>query len=81
MGPGSLALHLEEVQRMGLTPILHHSPGLTFDVDTPEDFQNLTLKVPTIQEELSKWNFFLDTPGAPLPTLVTQLAGEQTNTE
>jgi 2-phospho-L-lactate guanylyltransferase len=81
MGPGSLALHLEQVQRMGLTPILQHTPGLTFDVDTPEDFQNLSHKMPTIQEELSRWRLFLDTPSAPLPTLITSLAGEQTNPE
>ena len=44
-GDGSLAKHLEEARRLGLEAAVHHSPGIAFDLDTPDDwsyFMHLT---------------------------------------
>jgi 2-phospho-L-lactate guanylyltransferase len=44
-GDGSLAKHLEEARRLGLQAALHDSPGIAFDIDTPDDwsyFMHLT---------------------------------------
>jgi 2-phospho-L-lactate/phosphoenolpyruvate guanylyltransferase len=40
-GPDSQRLHLQEAQRMGLTPQVIRLPGLAFDVDTPADLERL----------------------------------------
>jgi 2-phospho-L-lactate/phosphoenolpyruvate guanylyltransferase len=40
-GPDSQRLHLQEAQRMGLTPQVVHLPGLAFDVDSPADLERL----------------------------------------
>lgn len=40
-GPGSFALHLEEVRRLGLQPQVVESTGLEFDVDQPEHLADL----------------------------------------
>jgi 2-phospho-L-lactate/phosphoenolpyruvate guanylyltransferase len=40
-GPDSQRLHLQEAQRMGLTPQIVRLPGLAFDVDSPADLQRL----------------------------------------
>ncbi len=40
-GPGSFALHLEEVKRLGLQPQVVESAGLEFDVDQPEHLADL----------------------------------------
>ena len=37
-GEGSLVKHLEEVRRLHLDVALHDSPGIGFDLDTPEDW-------------------------------------------
>jgi 2-phospho-L-lactate guanylyltransferase len=37
-GEGSLVKHLEEARRLGLNVALHESPGIGFDLDTPEDW-------------------------------------------
>ena len=39
-GDGSLARHLEEARRLGLTAASHESPGIAFDLDTPEDWSD-----------------------------------------
>ena len=68
MGVGSLALHLEEAQRTGSTTAVEHSPGLAFDVDTPQDLQRLQEQLPSLIDELVKWHTFLETRPAALPT-------------
>jgi 2-phospho-L-lactate guanylyltransferase len=40
-GPGSKRLHLQEAQRLGLSPQVVHLPGLEFDVDWPADLSRL----------------------------------------
>jgi 2-phospho-L-lactate/phosphoenolpyruvate guanylyltransferase len=40
-GPDSRRLHIEEAQRMGLTPQVVDLPGLEFDVDSPADLKLL----------------------------------------
>jgi 2-phospho-L-lactate/phosphoenolpyruvate guanylyltransferase len=40
-GPDSCRLHLQEAQRMGLTPQVIRLPGLAFDVDAPTDLELL----------------------------------------
>lgn len=40
-GSDSQRLHLEEAQRIGLTPLVVRLPGLAFDVDTPADLERL----------------------------------------
>jgi 2-phospho-L-lactate guanylyltransferase len=40
-GPGSCPRHLEEAQRLGLSPALVSSAGLAFDVDGPDDLESL----------------------------------------
>lgn len=40
-GPDSQRLHLEEAQRVGLTPQIVRLPGLAFDVDSPSDLERL----------------------------------------
>jgi 2-phospho-L-lactate guanylyltransferase len=40
-GPDSQRLHLQEAQRMGLSPLVIRLPGLAFDVDTPADLERL----------------------------------------
>ena len=37
-GEGSLAKHLEEARRLGLSAGLHDAPGIAFDLDTPDDW-------------------------------------------
>jgi 2-phospho-L-lactate guanylyltransferase len=39
-GDGSLARHLEEARRLGLNTALHDSPGIAFDLDTPDDWSD-----------------------------------------
>lgn len=41
-GPGSFDLHLRQGEQRGLTVQVLRPPGLVFDVDTPEDFAELT---------------------------------------
>ena len=38
-GPGSCRLHIEEAERNGLDWLVHRSPGLLADIDTPEDVE------------------------------------------
>ncbi|MFN0041519.1 MAG: 2-phospho-L-lactate guanylyltransferase [Burkholderiales bacterium] len=40
-GPDSFALHLEQARQLGVQPEVVDSPGLSFDVDQPEDFARL----------------------------------------
>ncbi len=40
-GAGSLAAHISEIQRAGLSHALVERPGLAQDLDTPEDFTGL----------------------------------------
>jgi 2-phospho-L-lactate guanylyltransferase len=40
-GLGSRYLHLQEAERMGLSPQVVHLPGLQFDVDSPADLSRL----------------------------------------
>lgn len=40
-GPDSRRLHLEEAQRLGLTPQVVRLPGLAFDVDSSADLERL----------------------------------------
>ena len=40
-GLGSRHLHLQEAERMGLSPQVVHLPGLQFDVDSPADLSRL----------------------------------------
>lgn len=37
-GDGSLAKHLEEARRLGLSAGVHDAPGIAFDLDTPDDW-------------------------------------------
>ena len=39
LGPGSCRLHIEEAERNGLDWLVHRSPGLLADIDTPEDVE------------------------------------------
>lgn len=39
-GEGSLARHLEEARRLELIAELHDSPGIAFDLDTPDDWSD-----------------------------------------
>ena len=44
-GEGSLAKHLAEARRLGLSVGVHDAPGIAFDLDTPDDwsyFRQLT---------------------------------------
>lgn len=41
-GPGSRRRHVEEAERLGLTPALVSLPGLAFDVDGPDDLRFLS---------------------------------------
>ncbi len=43
MGHGSFARHGEQAERLGLRWQACESPGLAFDLDTPEDLQQVTL--------------------------------------
>jgi len=40
-GEGSAALHLREARRLGLDAVVHRSPGLSFDLDTADDWRSL----------------------------------------
>jgi 2-phospho-L-lactate/phosphoenolpyruvate guanylyltransferase len=40
-GPGSRLRHVEEAERLGLAPALVSLPGLAFDVDGPDDLDEL----------------------------------------
>ena len=40
-GPDSQRLHLQEAQRLGLTPQIVRLPGLAFDIDSPADLERL----------------------------------------
>jgi 2-phospho-L-lactate guanylyltransferase len=40
-GHGSLAKHLKEARRLDLETVIHHAPGIAFDLDTPEDWADL----------------------------------------
>jgi 2-phospho-L-lactate/phosphoenolpyruvate guanylyltransferase len=40
-GPDSQRLHIQEAQRMGLSPQVVRLPGLAFDVDSPADLELL----------------------------------------
>jgi len=40
-GPDSRKLHLQEAQRLGVSPQEVHLPGLEFDVDSPADLEEL----------------------------------------
>jgi 2-phospho-L-lactate/phosphoenolpyruvate guanylyltransferase len=40
-GPDSQRLHLQEAQRLGLTPQIVRLPGLALDIDSPADLQRL----------------------------------------
>jgi 2-phospho-L-lactate/phosphoenolpyruvate guanylyltransferase len=40
-GPDSRRLHLQEAQRLGVSPQLVNLPGLEFDVDSPADLEQL----------------------------------------
>jgi 2-phospho-L-lactate/phosphoenolpyruvate guanylyltransferase len=46
LGQGSLSLHVAEAQRLGLTPTTVETPGLAFDVDTPDDLDLLLERDP-----------------------------------
>ena len=39
-GDGSLARHLQEARRLGLNAASHDSPGIAFDLDTPDDWSD-----------------------------------------
>ncbi len=48
-GEGSLAKHLDEARRLGLSAGVHDAPGIAFDLDTPDDwsyFRQLTADCP-----------------------------------
>lgn len=45
-GPGSLRAHLEQAQSRGVEARVMRPPGLTFDVDTPEDVAELLARAP-----------------------------------
>ena len=66
MGPGSLALHLEEARSTSVPVEEVHSPGLAFDVDTPQDLQRLRERLPTLDTELQEWVAFLEAPAQPV---------------
>lgn len=40
-GPGSLALHLEQLRESGVEVVLHECAGAALDVDTPDDLSRL----------------------------------------
>jgi 2-phospho-L-lactate guanylyltransferase len=40
-GSGSQRLHLQEAERMGLSPQVVRLPGLEFDVDSPADLNRV----------------------------------------
>ena len=40
-GVGSAALHLAEARRLGLDVVVHRAPGLSFDLDTADDWRSL----------------------------------------
>jgi len=39
-GVGSAALHLAEARRLGLEAVVHRAPGLSFDLDTADDWHS-----------------------------------------
>jgi 2-phospho-L-lactate/phosphoenolpyruvate guanylyltransferase len=45
-GPGSLQAHLEEARSRGVAARVVRPPGLLFDVDTPEDVEELLVRAP-----------------------------------
>lgn len=45
-GPGSFEAHLEEARTRGVTSRIIRSPGLLFDIDTPEDVAELLARAP-----------------------------------
>jgi len=64
MGPGSLALHVEEAQREGVPAHLYRSQGLASDLDTPEDLHWLRERLPTLETEIQQWSASLEDVGA-----------------
>jgi 2-phospho-L-lactate guanylyltransferase len=40
-GPGSFASHQQAVRAVGLEPVIYRSPTVAFDLDLPEDLQQL----------------------------------------
>ena len=60
MGPGSFASHQVQAERAGLPVVVYHSPGLTFDVDTPEDLRQFQERLPGWEAEMQKWHGLLD---------------------
>ena len=41
LGPGSFRRHLEQADQKGIQVAIYHSPGLSFDLDTPDDLAAL----------------------------------------
>lgn len=54
LGPGSFPRHLELARSLGLKVAIYHSPGLSFDLDIPEDLASLEVRRPGLLGELVK---------------------------
>jgi len=52
-GPGSFASHQQAVRSVGLEPLIYRSPTLAFDLDLPEDFQELNGEMLTGSSQLT----------------------------
>ncbi len=46
-GPGSFASHQQAARAMGLEPVIYRSPTVAFDLDLPEDLQQLNSETVT----------------------------------
>ena len=42
-GPGSFQRHIDEAERIGVSPQIYHSETIGLDVDVPEDLDPLPL--------------------------------------
>lgn len=66
MGTGSFARHVEAARARGIPLACHESPGLSFDLDTPQDLRQLWEQRPSFARELGNWRTFLEfCPSAP----------------
>ena len=45
-GPGSFRAHLDRARERGVPAIVKRPPGLLFDIDTPEDVEELFRRAP-----------------------------------
>ena len=51
-GPGSFARHLAQAASERISIAIYHSPGLGFDLDTPEDLETAEYMEPGLREKL-----------------------------